>query len=122
MRCRMPFTEYSAGHSVAGIQFETRETSCSKRPFVTYIYGTCHATSDMGCSPPLEVQTWSACHRKRSLGIGPSDLGLSRGESTVVIFATSKLLARTAAGALRKARPADPSLPATRTLRACGGR
>lgn len=122
MRCRMPFTEYSVGPSLAGIDFVTRQTSCHRRPFVTYIYGTCHATSDMGCSPPLEVQTWSACHRKRSLGIGPSDVGLSRGEVTVVIYARSDGLAHRAARVLRKARAADPSLALTKKLRACGGR
>jgi hypothetical protein len=120
--CGMPFTEYSAGESVGGHELEARVPTCWKRRSVTYIYGTCHATSDTGCSPPVQVQTWSACHRKPSLGIGPSDIGLSRGETTVVVFATSKRLARTAARALRKAQPPDRSLPATRKLRACGER
>jgi hypothetical protein len=120
--CGMPFTEYSAGESVGGNELEARVPVCWRRRSVTYVYGTCHATSDTGCSPPVQVQSWSACHRKRSLGIGPSDIGLSRGETTVVIFATSKRLARTAARALRKAQPPDRSLPATRKLRACGGR
>jgi hypothetical protein len=119
--CGMPFTEYSAGASVAGIEFEARVTNCGKRPFVGYIYGTCHATSDTGCAPPLEVQTWSACHRRPSL-LGGARLGLRRGETTIVIFARSKRLARKAAVGLRKARQADPKLPATERLRACGAR
>ena len=120
--CRMPFTEYSVGRSFDGIDFESRQTSCSKRPFVTYIYGTCHATSDTGCAPPLEVQTWSACHRKPSRAPAGHDIEMARGEVTVVIFATSDRLARGAQRALRKASPADRNLPLTRKLRACGAR
>jgi hypothetical protein len=52
----MPFTEYDVGPSFEGIEFEARITTCHERPNVTYIYGTCHATSDTGCSPPLEIQ------------------------------------------------------------------
>ena len=120
-QCGMPFTEYDAGPAVAGIGREARVTDCGRRPFVTYIYGTCKASSDSGCAPPLEVQTWSACHRKRSL-LGGAHLGLSRGQTTIVIFARSERLARAAARALRKAKPADRSLPLTRKLRACGAR
>jgi hypothetical protein len=119
--CRMPFAEYDAGGSVDGIEREAIVTNCGKRPFVTYIYGTCHATSDMGCAPPLEVQSWSACHRKPHKAAGP-EVAVRRGRVTVVIFARSHRLARHAVGALRKAKPADPSLRLTRELRACGAR
>ena len=119
--CRMPFPEYDAGPEVGGIRRETVVTSCSRRPNVTYIYGTCHATSETGCSPPLEVQTWSYCHRKPHRGSG-TDFGVRRGPVTVVIFATDARLARQALPLLRKAKPADASLPLTRKLRACGGR
>lgn len=118
----MPFTEYDVGQSFEGIDFETRLTSCSGRPVVTYIYGTCHATSDSGCAPPLQVQTWSACHGKRSRAPAGNDIELSRGEVTVVIFARTAGLARRAARALQKARGPDPHLAATKKLRACGAR
>jgi len=119
--CRMPFPEYDAGPEVGGIGRETVVTSCSRRPNVTYVYGTCHATSDMGCSPPLEVQTWSYCHRKPHRG-PPTDFGVRRGPVTVVIFARNARLGQRAVALLRKTKPADPSLPLTRKLRACGGR
>ena len=120
--CRMPFPEYDAGPQVAGIERETVVTNCGRRPFVTYIYGTCHATSDMGCSPPLEVQTWSACHRAPRAAPAGHDIDVRRGATTIVIFARSDRLARSAVPLLRRARPADPSLPLTRKLRACGAR
>ena len=120
--CRMPFPEYDAGPKVADIERETVVTNCGRRPFVTYIYGTCHATSDMGCSPPLEVQTWSACHRAPRAAPTGHDIDVHRGTVTIVIFARSDRLARSAVPLLRKAKPADPSLPLTRKLRACGAR
>jgi hypothetical protein len=120
--CRMPFTEYDVGPAFEGIDFETRTTTCHGRPNVTYIYGTCHATSDTGCSPPLEIQTWSACHRRPPRRPRPGDLEFRRGESTVVIFAHSRAMGRRAKEVVRRARRADPTLPATKKLRACGAR
>jgi hypothetical protein len=96
--CRMPFPEYDAGRDVAGHTLQAVVTNCGSRPFVTYVYGTCKAGSDSGCAPPVEVQTWSYCHRK------------------------PRRTSATDFGVLRKAGPADPSLPLTRKLRACGGR
>ena len=119
--CRMPFPEYDAGPEVAGIRRQVTVTNCGRRPSVTYIYGTCRATSDSGCAPPLEVQTWSYCHRKPR-HTSATDFGVRRGPVTVVIFATRKRVADRAVALLRKARPADPSLPLTRKLRACGAR
>jgi hypothetical protein len=118
--CGMPFAEYSVGGSFEGIDVVSRQANCGKRPSVTYVYGTCHATSDTGCAPPLQVQTWSACHRKRSRAPAGHDVELSRGEVTVVVFARSDGLAHRAARAIRKARTADPALSATNRLRACG--
>jgi hypothetical protein len=120
--CRMPFTEYDAGPEVGGYRREAVVTACQRRPNVTYVYGTCHATSDTGCSPPLEVQTWSYCHRKPRRAPAGHDIDLRRGNVMIVIFARSDRLARSAVPLLRKAKPADPSLPLTRKLRACGGR
>jgi hypothetical protein len=119
--CRMPFTEYDAGPAVRGIPFEARAANCGRRPFVGYIYGTCEASSDSGCAPPLEVQTWSYCHRKPRASTA-SELEVARGEVTVVVFARNRALARRAVRGLREAKPADPSLPLTRKLRGCGER
>ena len=119
--CRMPFPEYDAGPEVAGLKREAVVTACQRRPNVTYVYGTCEASSDMGCAPPLEVQTWSYCHRKPHRGT-PRDFGVRRGPVTVVIFARNARLGQRAVAQLRKARPADPSLPLTRKLRGCGAR
>jgi hypothetical protein len=120
-QCRMPFPEYDAGPEVGGHRRETVVTTCSRRPNVTYVYGTCHAESDSGCAPPLEVQTWSYCHRKPRHS-SRTDFGVRRGSVTVMIFATSPELAHRAVALLRKAKPADPSLPVTRKLRGCGAR
>jgi hypothetical protein len=117
----MPFAEYDAGPEVAGLEREAVVTSCSRRPNVTYVYGTCHAESDSGCAPPLEVQTWSYCHRKPHHS-SRTDFGVRRGPVTVVIFATDPGLARRGVAQLRTAKPADPSLPLTRKLRGCGAR
>jgi hypothetical protein len=119
--CRMPFVEYDAGPEVAGHQREAVTTNCGSRPFVGYIYGTCEASGDSGCAPPLEVQTWSYCHRKPHHDTA-TDFSVRRGPVTVVIYATNPRVAERAVALLRKAKPADPSLPLTRKLRACGAR
>jgi hypothetical protein len=118
----MPFTEYDVGPSFDDIEFEARIATCHGRPNVTYIYGTCHATSDTGCSPPLEIQTWSACHRRPPRRPRSGDLEFRRGESTVVVFAHSRAMGRRAKEVVQRARRADPTLPATKKLRACGAR
>ena len=100
-QCSMPFTEYSAGPSVAGLDLEARVTNCGKRPFVGYIYGTCHATSDSGCAPPLEIQSWSFRDRKPSRAPAGHEIHLRRGKVTIVIFAHSDRLARRAVAALK---------------------
>jgi hypothetical protein len=121
-RCDIPFSEYSVGRSFEGNQLETRLTTCSRRPVVSYIYGTCEAESDQGCAPPLEVQTWSACHRRPPRRSRPGDLEFRRGETTVVIFAHSRAMGRRAKQVLRKVRRPDLSARATQKLRACGAR
>jgi hypothetical protein len=37
--------------------------SLGRSNFDSYVYGTCEATSDQGCAPPLEIQSWPACER-----------------------------------------------------------
>lgn len=36
-------------------------------PFTSAIFGDCNATSEEGCGPPLEVQTWPECDRNLAL-------------------------------------------------------
>jgi hypothetical protein len=103
----MPFTPYWVGPTFDGIELEATVPDCSKRPHITYVYGTCHATSDSGCAPPLEVQTWLARHRKLAPGSAGGDVELRRGRLKVAIFADSRL-ARRAAHALRKAPASAP--------------
>jgi hypothetical protein len=105
--CRMPFTEYSAGDSVAGLDLDARVANCGTRPSVTYIYGTCHATSETGCAPPLEVQSWSFRDRKPSRAPAGHDVEVRRGNVTVVIFARSDRLASLAERSLRPGSPQD---------------
>ena len=101
--CRMPFTEYSAGSSVAGLELEARAPRCGGRPSVGYIYGTCEPSGDSGCAPPLEIQSWSVRDRKPSRAPEGNEIHLRRGDVTIVIFAHSDRLARAAARALQPA-------------------
>lgn len=69
------FPVYSAGLAVDGERLVHVERVCygplegeTIRPnYTTLIYGTCDASSpeadSAGCSPPLEIQTWSSCDR-----------------------------------------------------------
>jgi hypothetical protein len=101
--CRMSFTEYSAGSSVAGLELEARAPRCGRRPSVGYIYGTCEPSGDSGCAPPLEIQSWSVRDRKPSRAPEGHGLELRRGGVTVVIFARTGRLASAAEGALQPA-------------------
>jgi hypothetical protein len=105
--CRMPFTEYSAGPSVAGLELEARVPNCGKRPFVGYVYGTCRVTQDTGCAPPLEIQSWSIRHRRPSRAPAGNDVELRRGRVTIVIFARSDRLAASAVRSLQRADRSD---------------
>jgi hypothetical protein len=101
--------------------------------FVDFIYGSCDA-SEGGCAPPLSVQVWAACERNpmtygpeleregpleiRSVPAyffdGGRQLELSTGMSTVVIFATGRDVALSAANALEGINnevPAGAPLP-----------
>jgi len=90
--------------------------------FVSHIHGDCEATSDTGCAPPIEVQTWPACARNASMyapdvleGVKQEKLGAAElrrladrveiysGTVTVVIFAD------TPESALRASRELVPA-------------
>lgn len=130
--CARPLVAYDAGPELAGLKVTHREALCSSRPpHIFVVYGTCHAESDTGCAPPLEVQTYRACDRspadytragrrlrpRRATTIrgvparsyGDGRLELSTGKLTVVIFGRSKQLRERAAAALQPAlRPPVP--------------
>lgn len=66
------FARFSLGEEVDGLRVEAVRRRCVSRTegpsipenFVSYIYGDCDARSGEGvCAPPVEIQTWPACHR-----------------------------------------------------------
>lgn len=100
----------------------------------TFFYGDCTPpASEGGCAPPLEIQSWSTCHRwfsalhrKRRLydfrgakatgGGGRYELSpmeIFTGRTTVVIFGNQKSVVKSAARQLRKVSQEAPqsSLP-----------
>jgi hypothetical protein len=111
--------------------------------FTSAIYGTCDPSgSDVGCHPPLEVQTWPACERSPAdytfgepeapVVLAPSQifqvrgvtarfygsdrLELSTGDVTVVLFGTSQQLLVSAAKAIRTSSDSPDSVPAGQAL------
>lgn len=82
--------------------------------YVSFVYGDCRPTGEVGCASPLEVQNWPACVRSRSaishVGLpnpqamsvrgvpatyleeapGAARLELTTGRTTVVIFGPSR--------------------------------
>jgi hypothetical protein len=119
------FPLYDAGSSVDGIPLtNVFHSTGSASTFVSFLYGDCHASDDMGCAPSLEIQVWPACIRNPSLykssrpgaltpgttsvrGVpaatfeGGSRLEITTGTSTVVVFARTPAVAMQVAGALR---------------------
>jgi hypothetical protein len=101
--------------------------SLGRSNFESWVYGTCAASADQGCAPPLEVQSWPACERSsadynagppgRAQPIEPratfevrgvparlyddGSLELSTGDVTVVIFGRDRAQLMAAAEALR---------------------
>jgi hypothetical protein len=119
---------YWAGPTLAGLEL----TDVLHQPkLTTFVYGSCKASGDSGCAPPLEIQVAAVCDRKLSikpkarfhargvlvLDYGDDHLGhleLSSGGSRVVVWAAPEL-ARRVLAALRPVRdqaPPRPRLPA----------
>jgi hypothetical protein len=113
------FPLYDAGSSVDGIPLVAVLHNASS---ISFIYGDCVASDDLGCAPPAEVQVWPACVRNISLydpQAGPpftrSDvrgapafafedghrLEIQTGRSTVVVFGVTVDLVTHVAAALR---------------------
>ena len=89
----------------------------------SFVYGSCEATDDSGCAPPLEIQNWSICTRFPALYSGEANtktignvetlragggLDVYTGRSTVVIFGRD---------AVRLVRSLTPVNRANRELR-----
>ena len=61
------FPLYNAGSSLDGMPLAVFYDTGGFSPSVSFLYGNCIATDDMGCSPPVQVQVWPACKRNPSL-------------------------------------------------------
>jgi hypothetical protein len=149
-RCDAPLNDFDAGSAVAGEKIAFRDTRCAdpepvrtqsaggeidpnsytRAHYTVAVYGTCKATGDSGCAPPVQIQTWPACERSPAdytiagkpltptevleiRGVparfyGSDRLELSTGDVTVVIFGTSRDLVLGAASTLRT-RPGSPT-------------
>ena len=61
------FPLYFPGEAVGDLQLEaivrTRYSSPRPHTQITFLYGTCEARSDAGCSAPLHVLVWPECYR-----------------------------------------------------------
>lgn len=148
-RCDAPQEDFDAGASVQGVRLTHRDALCTQADpersqsagggidpdsytrahYTLAVYGTCEATSDTGCAPPLQIQTWPACERSPadySVGgkplaptevlnirgvparfYGANRLEISAGDVTVVMFGDSREILINAAAALRT-RPGSP--------------
>jgi hypothetical protein len=92
------------------------------------VYGDCDPKPDQGCSPPLQVQSWTTCDRNpvgldvlparlyghRGGGIvadygGGAGLNLMTGRSTATVFANRQRIARRALPALRRRTQDTPT-------------
>ena len=70
--------------------------------YVSFIYGDCEPRDDVGCAPPVEIQTWPACKRHLALYGGGRSGAPSRRETTVrgapaAVFADARLELQTGA-------------------------
>lgn len=133
------FDVYYAGQEVAGLQFEdfwgVEPKGDPQSAGWTFVYGDCEQPQgEGGCSPPLEIQVGSTCHRwfsglgprkrtKRNLydfrgakatgGGGPYELSpmeIFTGRTTVVIWGNEKNVIKSAARQLREVGQKQPSL------------
>jgi hypothetical protein len=130
-----PFPLYSAGERFEDLPLVALLRRDDTAHYVSFVYGDCTASSDMGCAPPAEIQVWPACRRNLSLYEGsPSGvasveritvrgvpaalfddgtrLELETERSTVVVFAPSRARTLRIATALRSLdgsiRPGHP--------------
>lgn len=158
--CDGQFDEFDVGPSLAGLDRIHREVVCTdpqpvatraargaidpnslgRGHFVASVYGTCKATSDQGCAPPLQIQSWPACERSAAdytfdgQRLQPSEVLSVRGvparfygdnrlelnirDVTVVLFGDSRELLLSAAEALRTRQGSPNRVDSTEALSA----
>jgi hypothetical protein len=58
---------YSAGERVDDLPLVAVLRRDDSARYVSFVYGDCVASSDMGCAPPAEIQVWPACRRNLAL-------------------------------------------------------
>ena len=118
------FPLYSAGERVDELPLAAVLRRDDTARYVSFVYGDCVASSDLGCAPPAEIQVWPACRRNLALyegaesGGGPAErftvrgvpaalfddgtrLELETDRSTIVVFAGTRGRAFRISAALR---------------------
>jgi hypothetical protein len=143
-RLPLPPIEFTLGRAFAGLRRVDHSRRCQQlnalerkaggvdTRFTSTIYGDCHAMSDTGCAPPLEIQNWPECARDYRLfepdfpdgsltrvrsraligkpipatQISPTQIEIYSGPTTVVIFGSTSKRTHEAARALGR-RVAD---------------
>jgi hypothetical protein len=132
------FSAYYLGDSFQGIPLKKKLRDCTnprsrqigRVNYVSFIYGDCVASSDMGCAPPFEVQSAPACERNLSQyrrgsyrllkvrGVpaatfgGDAQLEIYTGDATVAIFGPSRSRVLIASEALMSVPGSGTSIPA----------
>jgi hypothetical protein len=114
-----PYRVYWAGSSLAGLPLVAIDRDEGR---VSFVYANCRPDRDVGCRPPLQIQTTSICdlnplkfhatpHTSRRIGdlvvreYGNGERQLSFGASTILLFGRGQIAER----ALSALRPADES-------------
>lgn len=140
LRTFRDFDVFSAGASFQGLRLTAAHRVLSQSSgsgrveanYVTFLYGSCRIRGGHGCSPPLEIQVWTACERNPSVydwtrtqaaaiehrkvrgvpaayygAFGRPRLELSTGRVTIVIFGSSRQQVFRAAGSLQRVNRGD---------------
>jgi hypothetical protein len=119
------FPLFDAGERVDGLPLVALLRRRDTADYVSFVYGDCAASDDVGCVPPVEVQVWPACQRNLHLFDSPLPgtpvperttvrgvpaafledglrLELQASRSTIVVFADSGWRVLRVAAALRR--------------------
>jgi len=89
------FYPYSLGQSYNGLPLVSSTVVCNQTPpgmgppvpYTDYIYGNCHAVSDYGCAPPIEIQAWPECSRDYAMYADASTTQPTLGSTPVTVSA-----------------------------------
>ena len=74
---------YSTGERVDDIPLVAVLRRDDSARYVSFVYGDCVASNDMGCAPPAEIQIWPACRRNLALYEHSPSSGVSMERITV---------------------------------------